>query len=305
MEETTAYDVIIIGGSYAGLSAAMTLARSLRTVLLIDSDTPCNRNSPHAHNLIGFDGEPPAQIAAKAREQVLKYHTVTFVTGRAKAVSGYDNEFEVSIDDGQSFLTKKIVLATGVTDIIPEIPGFSACWGKTVIHCPYCHAYEIRGKKIGVFAHGQAGFEMARLMRQWTNDIALLCNGNEPFTFEELRILKNKDIPVFPDTVAEIRHRDGQLTEAVFGNGHAEQFDAIYARAGVRQSTMIPIDMGCELDDHGFIVVDHSQRTTIKGVFAAGDNTMAMRSLARSIAAGNTAGMCVNHELLNEDFTWD
>lgn len=302
MEEIPSYEVIIIGGSYAGLQAAMTLGRSLRTVLVIDTGTPCNRNSPHAHNLIGFDNEPPETIAAKAKEQVLKYHSVTFLNAKAEAVSGRDNEFEVTTDSGNSFLAQKVLLATGVTDIIPEIEGFAECWGKTVIHCPYCHAYEIAGKKIGILAHGEAGFEMSKLMRQWSKDISLLVNGNEPFTFEELKILKEKSIPVFPKPIAKIKSKDGQVTKVLFEDGSSEDYDAIYARAGVRQSTMIPIEIGCELDDHGFVVVDQSQRTNVPGLFAAGDNTMAMRSLARAIAAGNTAGICINHELIKEDF---
>lgn len=302
MEELPAYEVIIIGGSYAGLSAAMTLGRSLRSVLVIDANTACNRNSPNAHNLIGFDNESPETIALKAKEQVLKYHSVTFFNGRVIAVSGRDSEFEVTTENGTSFLTQKVLLATGVTDILPDIPGFSECWGKTAIHCPYCHAYEIAGKKIGILAHGQAGFEMSKLMRQWSRDIALLTNDNEPFSFEELGILKEKEIPVFPKAIAEILHSDGNLTSIVFDDGSSEAFDAVYARAGVRQSTSIPIEMGCELDHHGFIIVDESQRTNVPGLFACGDNTMAMRSLARAIAAGNTAGICINHELIKEDF---
>ncbi|RZJ70114.1 NAD(P)/FAD-dependent oxidoreductase [Flavobacterium sp.] len=302
MEEIPSYEVIIIGGSYAGLSAAMTLGRSLRNVLVIDTGTPCNRNSPHAHNLIGFDGDSPEVIAYKAKEQVLKYHTVTFFNGKAEAVSGRDSEFEVTTDNGEAFLTKKVLLATGVTDIIPDIEGFSECWGKTVIHCPYCHAYEIRDKKIGILAHGEAGFEMSKLMRQWSKDISILTNDNEPFTFEELKILKDKGIPVHPKAIGHFECEQGQVSKVVFTDGTKEPFDAIYARAGVRQSTMIPIEIGCELDRHGFVIVDDYQRTNIPGLFAAGDNTMAMRSLARSIAAGNTAGISINHELVNEDF---
>lgn len=305
MEETAAYEVIIIGGSYAGLSAAMTLGRSLRTVLIIDSGTPCNRNSPRAHNLIGFDNETPEAIAYKAREQVLKYHTVTLLNARAKAVSGRDNEFEVTTYNGIAFLGKKVLLATGITDIMPDIPGFGDCWGKTVIHCPYCHAYEIASKKIGILAHGEAGFEMSRLMRQWSKSISLLTNDNEPFTFEEMKRLKDKDIPVFPKAIAEIRHSNGQIACVAFADGTTEDFEALYARAGVRQSTMIPIDMGCELDAHGFVLVDDFQRTNIPGLFAAGDNTTAMRSIARAVAAGNTAGICINHELINEDSQWN
>lgn len=302
MDESTAYEVVIIGGSYAGLSAAMTLGRSLRTVLIIDSGAPCNSHSPLAHNLIGFDNEPPQAIASKAREQVLKYHTVTLLNTRAKAVSGRDNEFEISTDNGLTFLAKKVLLATGITDILPDIPGFSECWGKTAIHCPYCHAYEIAGKKIGILAHGEAGFEMSRLMRQWSRSISLLTNDNEPFTFEELKTLKEKEVGVFPKAIAEILHTDGQVTGVVFADGSTEDFEAVYARAGVRQSTMIPLEMGCELDDHGFVIVDNAQRTNVPGLFAAGDNTTAMRSIARSVAAGNTAGICINHELVNEDF---
>ncbi|MBD3583018.1 NAD(P)/FAD-dependent oxidoreductase [Flavobacterium selenitireducens] len=302
MEELPVYEVIIIGGSYAGLSAAMTLGRSLRNVLVIDSNSACNRNSPSAHNLVGFDNEAPEVIAAKAKEQVLKYHSVTFFSGRAKAISGRDCEFEVTTETGISFLAQKVLLATGVTDILPEIPGFSACWGKTAIHCPYCHAFEIAHKKIGILAHGQAGFEMAKLMRQWSRDISLLTNGNEPFSFEALGVLKEKEIPVHPKVISEILHSDGNVTSVVFDDGTSEAFDAIYARAGVRQSTQIPIAMGCDLDNHGFVIVDESQRTNVPGLFACGDNTMAMRSLARAIASGNTAGICINHELVNEIF---
>ena len=305
MEEKSEYEVIIIGGSYAGLSAAMALGRSLRSVLILDAGVPCNRNSPHAHNLVAFDGSEPEQITAAMREQVLKYHNVTLIHDRAIALSGRDNEFEVSSENGLSLLAKKVLLASGVSDIMPDIEGFAECWGKTVIHCPYCHGYEIRDKKTAVLAHGSAGFEMARLMRQWTQDLTLLSNGNEPFTFDEQRILKSKNIAIINLAVKAIRHENGQVSKIEFEDGSFEDFEAVYARAGVKQNTMIPQEIGCEFDNHGFIIVDHRQLTNIPGLFAAGDNTTPMRSLARAIAAGNTAGASINHELIIEESGWD
>src|SRR5690606_408454 len=136
------FDVIIIGGSYAGLSSAMTLGRALRNVLMIDSGKPCNRQTPHSHNFITQDGEEPGTIAEKAKAQVLKYDTVKFLNDLAVSGKKTENGFVIATETGKEFATKKLVFATGVKDIMPGIKGFSECWGISVIHCPYCHGYE-------------------------------------------------------------------------------------------------------------------------------------------------------------------
>jgi len=148
------HDVIIIGGSYAGLSAAMTLGRSMRKVLIIDSGKPCNRQTPYSHNFITHDGETPAAIAQKAREQVLKYPTVQLVNDTALRASKNENGFEIITASEAAYNTTKIIFATGVLDIMPDIKGFAECWGISILHCPYCHGYEVKDKPLGIIANG-------------------------------------------------------------------------------------------------------------------------------------------------------
>ena len=144
------FDAIIIGGSYAGLSAAMTLGRAMRQVLIIDSNKACNRFAPHSHNFITQDGQTPAAIAEAARIQVLAYPTIQVVQGLSVAARGEDGGFEIEVETGAVYQAKKLLFATGLHDLLPEIEGLKECWGKSVIHCPYCHGYEVKGVPTGI-----------------------------------------------------------------------------------------------------------------------------------------------------------
>jgi thioredoxin reductase len=154
MTDTNKFEVIIIGGSYAGLSAAMALGRSLRNVLIIDSGLRCNRQTPHAHNFITQDGEQPAVIAEKARIEVLKYKTVQIINDLAVRGIKTKDGFLITTETGQEFQAEKVIFASGIKDIMPDIKGFAACWGVSVVHCPYCHGYEIRDQKTAILANG-------------------------------------------------------------------------------------------------------------------------------------------------------
>ena len=179
MENNNNFDVIIIGGSYAGLSAAMALGRSLRNVLIIDAGNPCNKQTPHSHNFITQDGETPAGIANKAKEQVLKYPTVQFLNDYAEKGFKTKEGFEVLTKSGKKLKSKKIIFATGIKDMLPKIKGFSECWGITAVHCPYCHGYEIRKVKTGILANSDAAFETAKLISNWTNELTILPMENQ------------------------------------------------------------------------------------------------------------------------------
>jgi thioredoxin reductase len=165
------FDTIIIGGSYAGLSAAMALGRSLKNVLIIDSGKPCNSQTPHSHNLITHDGKTPQEISAEAKQQVLKYDTVTFHEGLAINGKKTDDGFEIGTQAGDVFTAKKLIFATGVKDLMPAIKGFQECWGISVVHCPYCHGYEFRDRKTAIMANGERGFHLASLVNNLTNSI--------------------------------------------------------------------------------------------------------------------------------------
>lgn len=293
------YEVIIVGGSFAGLSAALTLGRSLREVLIIDASNPCNAASPLAHNLIGHEGQAPMEILENMRQQVLAYESVTYMRGLVQGISGHEDEFEVATDSGLSFTCRKILLASGVIDILPEIDGLSDCWGKSAIHCPYCHGYELKGKKIGILSHGQAALDMALLIGQWCPQVTVLSNTHDDIGFDQRRILKERGIALIESEISAVEQQSGNLTAVCFSDGTREPFEALYLRPGVTQSRLI-LDLGVALNDHGFIESDHAERTSIPGIYAAGDCSNMSRSLAQAIGAGNRAGMCINHDLLVE-----
>src|SRR5687768_10310843 len=193
MEDAKRFDVIIIGGSYAGLSAAMALGRSLKKVLIIDSGLPCNRQTPHSHNFITQDGETPAAIAGKARSQVLQYKTVELLNDLATSGIKTEDGFVISTAGNRRFFAKKLVFATGIKDTMPDISGFAESWGISLVHCPYCHGYELRNQKTGIMANGERAFHLASLVSNLTNDITILTSGQPDFSSEQIEKLSRHD----------------------------------------------------------------------------------------------------------------
>jgi len=295
-------DVIIIGGSYAGLSAAMALGRSMRDVLIIDNGMPCNRQTPHSHNFITQDGVKPGEIAEKARAQVLKYDTVQFLNGFAVSGTQNENGFQITIETGETLASKKLIFATGIKDIMPDIKGFSECWGISLIHCPYCHGYEFSGHTTGIMANGEKAFHLSSLVNNLTDKITILSQGKAEFSAEQTAKLNNHDIQVVEDEITEIEHENGQLKNVIFKNGKKMSFDVAYSSVPFRQHSDIPVSLGCELTKQGYIKIDNFQKTTVRGVFACGDNSAMMRSVSYAVSSGGIAGSMANRELTDEQF---
>lgn len=295
-------DVIIIGGSYAGLSAAMALGRALRNVLIIDSGLPCNRQTPHSHNFITQDGERPGDIANRAREQVLRYDTVRFQHDLALHVQPTENGFEVHTQSGDRFTGSKLIFATGVKDILPDIRGFSECWGISVVHCPYCHGYEIKHERTGILANGDGAFHYARLIRNWTDDLTVFTNGESTLTQEQAERIAHHNIPVVEKEIAHLVHDNGYVQEIIFKDGSSFPLSAIYSGPTTEQHCPIPEMLGCELTEQGLIKVDMLQKTTVENVFACGDSVSPLRSVAYAVATGNMAGAAANNQMVEEAF---
>lgn len=296
------FDVIIIGGSYAGLSAAMALGRSLRNVLIIDSGKPCNRQTPHSHNFITHDGNTPKEISSLARKDVEKYTTVQFHEGIATKILKNNNGFEVETLSNERFYAKKIVLASGVKDVMPNIPGFEECWGISVLHCPYCHGYEVRNEVTGILSNGDMAYEFSKLIFNMTKNLTLFTNGKSTLTQEQIKKLKQNKINLNEEEIDRIEHENGFIQKIIFKNGSSALLKALYAKRPFEQNFNITESLGCELTEQGFIKIDPMQKTTIPGVFACGDNVTMMRSVANAIAQGNFAGAVVNKELSEEAF---
>jgi thioredoxin reductase len=295
------FDVIIIGGSYSGLSAAMALGRSLRKVLLIDSGKPCNRQTPHSHNFITHDGKTPKEISDLAKEQVLKYETVKFHNGVVVKTSKNDEGFEVETERNEKFYAKKLILASGIKDIMPNIPGFAECWGISVIHCPYCHGYEVKGKATGILSNGDIAFDFSKLVFNLTKELTLFTNGKSTLNEAQVEKFNQNKINLIEDEIEKIEHENGQIQKVILKNGKEIPLQAVYAKIPFEQNINVK-DLGVELTEQGFINVNFMQKTNIEGVFACGDNVTMMRSVANAVAQGNFAGAVVNKELSEEEF---
>lgn len=300
--ENKNFDAIIIGGSYSGLSAGMSLGRSLRSVLIIDNGKPCNRQTPHSHNFVTHDGKTPTEIAKLAKEDVEKYDTVRFYNGTVVKTVKTTEGFEIEISSGEKFYAKKLILASGVKDIMPDIPGFAECWGISVIHCPYCHGYEVKNEITGILSNGDMAYEFSKLIFNLTKNLTLFTNGKAALSKEQIEKLNQNKIMLNEDEIEAIKHENGTIQKLVFKNGQEISLQALYAKIPFEQNVNVSEDLGCELTEHGFIKVDMMQKTNIPGLFACGDNVTMMRSVANAIAQGNFAGAVVNKELTDEEF---
>lgn len=295
------YEVIIIGSSYAGLSAAMALGRAIRNVLIIDGGKPCNRNTPHAHNLLTRDGETPATLSAIAREQVMQYDTVTFSDDLVTDIQKVDDAFAVTTASGMHYNAAKLLFATGVKDNMPAIDGFAECWGISIIHCPYCHGYEVRNIQTAIMANGDAAYHYSTILLQWSEDLTIFTNGASTITAEQQVMLSRHNITIVEDEIQSLKHDDGHLTTIITKND-SHDFTVMYSRVPFTQVTDLPVKLGVTLTDDGLLTADDFGRTAVPGIYAAGDAVSMLRALPMAIASGTRAGTSINYDLCLEEF---
>jgi thioredoxin reductase len=295
------YDVIIIGGSYAGLSAALQLARARRSVLVIDEGKRRNRFANHSHGFLTQDGADPARIAADARTQVMQYETVSWLSGRAdsaarvEAIDASEACFDV-LADGRRHLSRRLLLATGVKDILPAIPGLAERWGKAVFHCPYCHGYELNRGQIGVIAGSELSMHHALMLPDW-GPTTMLVNGAFEPNAEQLQNLAIRGVSIERSPVEAITgHADVRLAD-----GRTLPFVGLFALAPFEMASAIPQELGLEFEQGpiGSVVkTDPMKETSMPGVFACGDAARPMASVALAVGDGNLAGAGLHRSLL-------
>jgi thioredoxin reductase len=293
-------DVLIVGASNAGLSAAMMLGRSLRRVLVLDNNQPCNRQTPHSHNFLTRDGETPAAISAIAREQVLRYPSVVLQSDKVVAAKAVEGGFQVTTERGEVLHGRKLLLATGVKDEMPAIPGFAACWGISVLHCPYCHGYEVHGQKLGLLANGDMAAEFVSLIHHWSQDLVLFTNGPADLTPEQLAAIQARNVQLIETPIAELEHQNGQLQAVRTTDGTSHALAAIFARVPFQQHTDIAAQLGCAHTETGLLQATAFGETNVPGLFVAGDNSTPMRQVSVAVAAGSMAAAFINKELMKE-----
>jgi thioredoxin reductase len=302
MKEIKHFTVIIIGGSYSGLAAGMALGRALKQVLIIDNGKPCNIQTPYSHNFLTQDGKTPKEISTIAQHQVEKYNTISFITGMATTCVKTTEGFEIHLQTGELFYSKKLIFATGIKDLLPNIIGISECWGISVLHCPYCHGYEVRNEKTGIIGNGLSAYELAMLISNWTDDLTLYTNGISTFTEEQTSKLNKHNIQIVIKDIDSLENENGNLKNIIFKDNTKSPVKAIYLKSPFEQHCKIPESLGCEFTEDGYIKVDPSQETTVQGVYACGDNVTKMRTVANAVSTGTHAGMMLSKKMIIEDF---
>jgi len=290
------YDVIIIGGSYAGMSAALQLVRARRSVLVIDTGTPRNRNSLAAHGFIGQEGLHPADIASQARTELMRYPTLTWVENKAVSARVLEEgtSFDVGCEDGRTFTANRLVLAYGVTDTLPSIDGLAERWGRSVFHCPYCHGYELYEGNIGVIGcSDDGGAGQALLLCDWGR-ITLFCSNPDSIDPEQRERLGECGVVIESE---RILHVEDAATVALEG-GRKIALDALFLLPHSILSSDIAEQLGCELMDAGCITADSAKQTTVPGVFTCGDAGRMAGSIALAVGEGALVGVAVHRSLL-------
>ncbi|AZO01321.1 NAD(P)/FAD-dependent oxidoreductase [Mesorhizobium sp. M9A.F.Ca.ET.002.03.1.2] len=294
------YDLIVVGGSFAGLSAAIQAARARRNVLVIDAGQPRNRFAEHSHGFLGQDGRAPGAILDDARQQLLAYPTAKLVAGLVDKAAAAGAGFEITADRGETFSAARLVLATGVRDILPDIPGLAEHWGKSVLHCPYCHGYEVASGSLGVLATGPMSVHQAQLIADW-GDVTLFANGMFEPDAEQMLALERRNVRFEPAGVAELeKDGSGGLTVRL-EDGRKAGVKALFTAPRNTMASPVAEQLGCGFTEGllgPVIVVDDRQQTTVPGVYAAGDAARSMHNIAFAVSGGAFAGICAHQSLV-------
>jgi thioredoxin reductase len=298
------YDVVVVGGGAAGLSAAVALSRARRSVLVIDAGDPRNAPAGHVHNYLGREGMPPGELLATGRAEVAGYggEVVTGSATSARAVDG--GGFRVELAGSRTVLARRLLVATGLTDELPAVPGLAERWGRDVLHCPYCHGWEVRDQAIGVLATGPMALHQALLFRQLSADVTLFLHTEPAPGPAELEQLAARGIAVVAGEVAAVEVADDRLTGLRLRSGEVHRCQAVVvaprftARAGVLADLgLAPVEQ-----QHGSAVpADPAGATAVPGVWVAGNVTDLRAQVVVAAAAGLTTGAAINADLIAED----
>lgn len=289
-------DVIIVGGGYAGMAAALQLVRARRRVLVIDAGQRRNRFASHSYGFLGQDGTDPARIAATARDQLQTYPTLTWVEGQVIDAGGDKDAFHVTLDSGARHPGRRLVFATGLADQLPPIAGLAERWGQTVFHCPYCHGYELNQGQIGVIATGPMSLHQAQLLPEWGR-VTLFTNGVLALEGADRAGLAQRGVTIEETPLAQI---EGQATVAL-ADGRRQDFAGLFTAARSVPASPVAEQMGCALMETPMgVQIQTSQRkeTSIPGAYACGDVARAPHSLSLAVADGAWAGAQLHHSLV-------
>jgi thioredoxin reductase len=295
------YDVIVVGAGPAGLSAALMLGRCRRRVLVCDGGRPRNAASQAMHGYLTRDGIAPSDFLARARDELAPYDTVRIVHAEVTDAVCQEGRFAVTLSGGERYYARKLLLATGVVDRVPDIPGFADLYGRSVFHCPYCDGWEIRDQPWAVYGKGDRAYGLALELTTWTGDIAICSDGPSEIDTRHRDRLAALGIAVREDRVVRLEGRDGVLTRVVFDRGDALPRRALFFTTGQEQRSSLASSLGCEFNDKGTVRTGKYEATHLHGLYVAGDASRAVQWVIVAAAEGAEAAFAINTDLVRED----
>ncbi|MEC3919049.1 NAD(P)/FAD-dependent oxidoreductase [Nocardia sp. CDC160] len=301
----SSYDVVVVGGGAAGLNGGLMLARARRSVVVIDAGSPRNAPADGVHGLFAREGTPPSELLARGRDEVRMYGGQV-VSGEVSGITRDGEEFTVALADGRSTRARRILVTTGLVDELPPIPGLEERWGHDVIHCPYCHGWEVRDRPIGVLGLGPMGIHLASLFRRWSDDVVYFAHTGTPPTEEESEQLVARGIRVVTGEIAAVEGTEDRITGVRLTDGTVVARDILAAPSRMVARAGFLADLGLHPTEHPMgagehIPSDPTGRTTVPGVWAAGNVTDLSAQVGAAAAAGAMAGAQINADLVAEE----
>ncbi|MEO0636959.1 MAG: NAD(P)/FAD-dependent oxidoreductase [Pseudomonadota bacterium] len=294
------FDVVVVGGSFAGMSAALQLARARRSVRLFDTRKPRNRFAASAHGFIGHDGRTPTEIQDLGRGNLAVYPTVDVHEAAVTSIKPDDGVFIVEAHDMGPICASRIILAYGLRDELPAIEGLEEAWGRNVMQCPYCHGYEVRDQKLGVLYTSEASLHQIKLTPDWSPHVSLFLNGHD-VSSDDLSDAQERGIAIVPDPVRSIELDQGRMRAVQLPDGSYD-LDGLFLITRTHQATDLASQLGCALEDGPFgpsVTVDNLQETSVPGVYAAGDIARPIHTSVWAAADGISAGVFCHQSLLS------
>ncbi|PEZ73697.1 NAD(P)/FAD-dependent oxidoreductase [Bacillus sp. AFS017274] len=295
-------DCVIVGGGPAGLNAALVMGRAGRKTILFDEDKPRNQVTQESHGFITQDGVKPSEFKKRARTDVQKYPSVSIKEERVEIIEKSSGVFRIQTKGGTDYMAKKVLLATGLRDVLPEIPGIQNVYGTSVFGCPFCDGWEMRGQALAVIAENERAFHMGKLLSNWSGDVIVFTNGYQVLD-EEKDIFARQHVTVVEEKIESLKSKGGKLTSIRLQNGQEIKREAGIVVTDLAQSAPFAEQLGCEITPNGGIKVDSFGRTTVEGVFACGDTSLSTPSqLVIAAAEGNKAAAGVIMDLVEAAF---